>query len=467
VAGDGVCIPTCAVVQPDCSGHGECDDRSGYPKCLCDIGYVAADCSECAETHSLSAEGDCPAEPDPARHLVATAVDPDGRAVLGAVDYLESWSFMPLSMLEEEVAGLAYDPVGGTLWGLVGGFSERLVSIDIRTGAFTDVQNLDNYHSLSGPVFDSVRQKIYVTASTGAVNYFLTYDIAEDRLTQEGGNLGGGEGKGMTFDAEGDRILGVSGMYGGEKSRCFEVPMPPPGSVQWGPDLGTNRGLGAVGISHGPGTEELFLTGQVTANRDEWLFESCREISAWLGHDMTGAPTFGGYARTTGEAEEIVLSADDGPEAPLVAYGSYGDFDAPPIPARIRVSHPHAVACILTYEEKLTVVVPASARFRYLILAAYRPSMTLEVETGFVPEDDEPPVRVWFSDEVGADPSITDQPDIVSFNQEGLYVSPSYNGERYQRPVFCAIEWDTGAAVCKDVPGYRFTGGLASLGGAP
>lgn len=38
--GDGVCLPSCAAVEYDCSGHGRCDDATGRAVCTCDAGYV-------------------------------------------------------------------------------------------------------------------------------------------------------------------------------------------------------------------------------------------------------------------------------------------------------------------------------------------------------------------------------------------------------------------------------------------
>ncbi|MFH2009232.1 MAG: clostripain-related cysteine peptidase [bacterium] len=37
--GDGGCRADCATAAYDCSGHGACDDSSGEPLCLCDLGY--------------------------------------------------------------------------------------------------------------------------------------------------------------------------------------------------------------------------------------------------------------------------------------------------------------------------------------------------------------------------------------------------------------------------------------------
>lgn len=45
---DGVCVPGCAVVNPDC-GQGQCvEDGTGAPSCLCDEGYAGAGCLACA-----------------------------------------------------------------------------------------------------------------------------------------------------------------------------------------------------------------------------------------------------------------------------------------------------------------------------------------------------------------------------------------------------------------------------------
>ena len=47
--GDGSCLPTCAIAELDCSGHGVCDAASGVPLCDCEGGYAGETCADCAE----------------------------------------------------------------------------------------------------------------------------------------------------------------------------------------------------------------------------------------------------------------------------------------------------------------------------------------------------------------------------------------------------------------------------------
>ena len=44
---NGTCLPDCANSGLDCGNHGTCDDLSGTAVCVCDTGYTGNDCSQC------------------------------------------------------------------------------------------------------------------------------------------------------------------------------------------------------------------------------------------------------------------------------------------------------------------------------------------------------------------------------------------------------------------------------------
>ncbi len=61
---DGTCEPGCALVDLDCSGHGQCSDTSGSARCLCDDGWTGLACDACAAGYHPDGQGGCAADTD-------------------------------------------------------------------------------------------------------------------------------------------------------------------------------------------------------------------------------------------------------------------------------------------------------------------------------------------------------------------------------------------------------------------
>ena len=80
--GDGVCELDCAT--NDCSGHGSCDDGTGEPTCLCDPGFVGAECAECDEgLQDNDDDGVCEADCGAVECTNGTCDDSSGLAECG------------------------------------------------------------------------------------------------------------------------------------------------------------------------------------------------------------------------------------------------------------------------------------------------------------------------------------------------------------------------------------------------
>jgi hypothetical protein len=108
---------------------------------------------------------------DPGRYLLAAGIDDLDRPVLGAID-VTTWSFLPLTQLEEPVYALASDPTGPIY--ATRSSPYEVVRLDIRTGAAQTVATPGGYHGVNGLAFDSTRRRLYAGASIGAGKYLLT-----------------------------------------------------------------------------------------------------------------------------------------------------------------------------------------------------------------------------------------------------------------------------------------------------
>jgi hypothetical protein len=454
VEGTGACTPTCAVTDLDCSDHGECVDETGYPRCLCDIGYRGTDCSECAPTHEADGSGACRANPDWTRYLAGTGVDVEGRPVLGAIDFEETWQFHPLVNLDRPIAGLTVDPATGTLWSVTREHPEALVVVDPATGALDERLDLGSYHGFGNPVFDPVKGVIHISTAVGASYGNIEYDPIADTTSSGSHDISGSASlQATTFDPVSQRFLRVTGVANKNASSEWD-----PALEAWepGPTLSVVRQLSYPAITVLP-SGDVYMSARPVPTPEEQVIGECRHLARHLGFDASDHVPFGQY-QTSLDDVEIVLQAQ-GIEPPVVAWGAYGDDTAPHVPMRIDVHHPHAVVCVITYEAKVRVVVPSTARFSLLLLKSYHATLALEVEDGFEPTDPgSPPVHAWSSDM--ADASIQDSPWAIV---EGY--APSYSAEDDAPSAFCALQWSTGATVCSELGGVKLQGGLAWVGG--
>ncbi|MBW2522731.1 MAG: hypothetical protein JRI23_01085 [Deltaproteobacteria bacterium] len=459
VAGDGVCVPTCPVADLDCNDHGQCVDDTGYPRCLCEIGYRGIDCGECAPTHTLDSSGVCLADPDWSQHLLAHGIDRDGRPVLGAIDFAHTWQFHPLATLERPLDGLTVDPATNTVWSVAPDDPAALVTVDVATGQLTDRLGLGSYHRVGTPVFDPVEGVVHIPTAVGASYNVIAYDpVADDTSTGSSVLASQDTTQATTFDPTTSLFLRVAG-YGGS-THATTASAWDPVDESWEsavPYLSLPRGVLRPGLAVVP-SGDVYLATRFIPTREEELTSECRALAAHLGFDASQHVPFSVY-NSNPDGTEVVLDAP-GPEPPLVAYGSYGDRDDPHAPMRIEVQHPHAVVCVLTYEETLSIVVPPTARFMYLLLRSYHPTLQLEVQSGFVPTDPNlVPVHVWSQE--------TPDPTIQNSSWATVETTaPSYDPEQDAPSQFCAVQWQTGATVCMDVPNVHLSAGLVSIGGA-
>lgn len=458
--GSGGCLATCAVAELDCGAHGACSDLDGPPRCVCDVGYAGDGCFDCAGTHRDDGMGECIGDPPSGFTLLATATGERGEPILGAVRP-GGTTLVGLTTLERDVSALAHDPAGDRTWGLATG---SLVEIDRHYGTVTEVTPLAGASFSAGLAWDPMRSVLYAIDSSGAL-------ISVDPLTGASAVVStsapGSSALSLAYDAGEDRLLAASGT-----SSRFSVDLGS-GAIETHPPLAIDHSVERLAIAVEPTSGLPFAVGNGTQTETARLADACREIAAALRYPVPDSVLVGGYGDPDASMPGAPFTLSyEGVDPPLVVYGSYGSRSAPPRTVRIETAHPDAVVCIVTYEEVLHVVVGADARFHYLILVSYEPTLTLEVEDGFTPKiEGVPPIRVRVSDEP-VDPSVMGPPDLVDFYDGSEWSALGVRADLWSstpayEPSLWAIDWGTSATFERAIETRAFAGGLAPFRGGP
>ena len=459
--GAGGCLATCAVAELECGAHGACADLDGPPRCVCDVGYGGTGCSECAETHREDGMGACIGDPPDGYTLLATATGERGEPILGALRPGDP-ELVGLTMLDRSVSAIAWDDAAGRLFGVA---SSTLVEIDPHYGGVTDVVPAPPVSFQSSLAWDGGRGVLYALDGSGAL---LTVDPTTGTTTTvvASGALGTSSAT-LAYDPGADAVLGAS------SGSRFSVSATT-GAVDTFLPLGIDHPVERLALAVEPSTGALFAVADGTEGTTERLAAVCREIAAALRYPVPDSVVVdaSGEPDPTMPGQPIVLTYAER-DPPLVVYSSYGDRSAAPRTLRVATSHPDAVVCVVTYEEVLHVVVDAAARFHFLVLVSYEPTLTLEIEDGFTPKiEGVPPIRVHVSDEP-VDPSLLEPEAVVRFydgaewSAFGLTLDPWSSGTARLLPVLMAVDWPSGAVFERPVEVRSFLGGLAPYGGAP
>jgi len=329
--------------------------------------------------------------------------------------------------------------------------------------------------SARGLTFDASRGVLYAIGS-GRTLYAISPvsgAVASQDLPSE---FFWGSESALAHDASIDRILGVGGGSGSETAYTFEID-PSTFVYQRGAPIAFERAVGSLALAIDETTGQEYAAGNIQPTRTEWLHAYCRAISEALGFAIPDSPATGEYADTIPTGATTLTTSGRNPQ--LVSYGSYGSRTSTPRQIRVATTHPDSVACIVTYEEPLEVVVAATAQFHFLIVVSTEPGLRLMIESGFTAQlEGVPPIRIrGGSDGDFFDPSIlpmpmgTAPPDLVRFYDNttwyALGIETSSFGEGLGTPSLIALDWASGGIFARPLDVKTLSGGLAPFGGAP
>jgi len=473
VAKDGTCVAvTCAAAQLDCGSHGACYDQTKKPACLCAIGFQGATCASCASTHSPDGSGGCVFNMTHGTHLLAPAVDDIRGPVIAAID-LVGFGYSPVFGISTQLTGLAYDPANDRLFGLKASYPAGLVEIDTKTGALTTLYGLSSYHSVHGLAWDSKRSLLYVHTTIGAGQYFVQYDPVAKSGSSSGMSFAGACGGGFDsetdwgYDAGADRLSKIAGYVSGwsNNSSCrFNVDVATHAPSYVGPLVPAGM-LIAPGIVQTSGNVATHISGQLGSTAEAWAAAFCADTAKAMGVDTTGYDVVaeGSYNGVPAGQELTWSSSSTGPR--LFAHVSYGSSTATPRNVQVATTNPGDVGCIITYEETLNLVVQAASKFRLLIVASSKPTLTLSVDSAFQPAPTVPqPISAYVSG--GTIDTSFNVPLVKLYSSSqwsalGL-TSPYYNPKEYSQAVAGTVSWTTGATTLHPIDGITFTGGLTA-----
>ena len=462
--GDGNCVAlTCATSLLNCPTHSACYDRRYPPACRCDIGWGGAACATCAPTHQADGSGNCVVKTDldPARYLLAAGVDDLDRPVLGAID-ITSWTFLPLTQLEEQVFDLASDPTGPIY--ATRGSPNEVVRLDIKTGAAQNVATLNTYHGVSGLAFDSTRRRLYAGASIGAGKYLLTI-LPNGTVTSGGTSVDTLNELGMTYHAATDTVRGIAGYLGSSTPlRSFQFTAAG-GGYTAGTAIDIIPNLSSPGLAYLGST--LYLAGERADTYAEWTEAYCRQVSAAMGVD-TSALSADSFYDSEGIAASGSASITSNPSGPrLYARGSYGNQSAARATLRIETAQSGDVVCIATREENLNIVVAATARFRLLMVVSSFATPRLQIEAGFTAPAGaaNPPIRAYagsYTPDASFNSPLVRRYDSNAWSALKLS-APSYNALLAPFPLAGTLDWTSVTSMTHAIAGVRLTGGLTGM----
>jgi hypothetical protein len=461
--GDGNCVAlTCAASLLDCPTHAACSDKSFPPVCRCDIGWSGTACDACAPTHQNDGNGNCVVKTDldPARYLLAAGIDDLDRPVLGAID-VTTWTFLPLTQLEEPVNDLASDPTGPIY--ATRSSPNEVVRLDITTGAAQTVANLGTYHGVDGLAFDSTRRRLYAGASIGAGKYLLT--ILPDGTVSSGGtSMDTLNELGITYHPATDTVRGMAG-YLGSSTPLETFQFTATGSYTEGPAIDILPNLASPGLAYLGNT--LYVAGQRAATEAEWAEAYCRKVSVAMGVETSALGADSSYDSEGIAAAGSVRITSNANGPMLHARGSYGDQSDPRATLRIETTQPGDVVCIATREENLDIVVAATAQFRLLAVVSSFATPRLQIEAGFTPPAGaaDPPIHVHAGSN-NPDPSFSGAL-VKKYDSNAWYAlklpAPSYDPVLAPFPLAGTLDWTTATSVTHAIAGVALNGGLTGM----
>lgn len=411
-----------------------------------------------------SIEDDAGPDVDPQwseRELIAAGVDVEGRPVLGTLD-VRTWQFRTTVVLDRPVGPIAVDPLG-PIYALTG---SGIVRIDPETGTTTPAINTDGIRSPKGLAFDTRRRVFHTLSSVGDSHSVRSVSLGgeyDSRPTK----VNPGRQLGMYHGGAADVLRGLNVSVGG-------LSTPPP--TAFSIDLaGTYDGrLTPVELETSlmrPGFAEIddttYFLGTFPPTPEQWVERYCRRAMNAVVGIPAELPFTGRYVDRYSLEDFSMSSSADGPM--LIGYGSGGVASAERRTLRVDTNHDEDIVCILTGHEQLDIVVPAAARFKALVIANSRPSVTLTIEDGFAPSPSATITAFSGNDLVG----YTGTPVDPAFDAERVRVvehqvwsdaglgEADYDPTTFVSPVAGIFDWDSRTAETNNIDGLSATSGLA------
>ena len=353
--GDGPCEQSCNVTG--CPPGRHCSAEPGVLGCVCDVGTMGPDCSECDIRYASDGLGHCLANVSSAHTLIGLAEVRSTPTLVAIAP--SSGSVIPLRTLN--ATGLAFDPAGFRVFASSAAATGEL---DLVAG------ELDPGSSelRDGPLtFDLTSGNLLAVDTTGEL---VEWEIEQNESSSIGPT--GLDVVDLAYASVGPALLALTsesppGMYlldpnGGGATFVAELP------------------IGSVGLASSP-SGSLYVTKQTTLDPHAAQLELCRTAAANLG--LVGyASAAGTTLLADATALEITLENQRvaGPELVALTTSEHAETTRT---VQVDASNPDAVFCLTTENDSFELTVPSNSHFAALVYFSARGELDLNVGTGF------------------------------------------------------------------------------------
>ncbi|MCA9642572.1 MAG: hypothetical protein KC492_17855, partial [Myxococcales bacterium] len=366
--GDEPCYQTCSHSDVVCAEPQFCFDDGGRQaaKCVCEVGYTGASCSECDS--GFTKQGEHCVRADLSGIDLLSVAKVNGRNAIVGVN-ATSGALTPLRT-NSGAEGLVYDASAKQLY--IANYQGAL-SLDLASGEATLIAAEQIGHGK--PLAWDSRSNVLLSLRSSDYE-LLAIDPSSGNITERG-DTGSSWVWDATFDAKSSTLYLLRAQ--GSTPSVLSAD-PDTGAVT---ELGSLAELGSIssealaGIASLP-SGDLAVTARQNMTTDEAALAACREAANRLGFD--GYEAAPGSVKTNDQGDSTLSSAQtSGVE--LVVYRSYSRNA--PSTLTLNVTNPDAFVCIATYEEDLIVSIPANARWAGGLVFDYRGSVNATVADGF------------------------------------------------------------------------------------
>jgi len=430
---DGQCAKSCTAAE--CGTNGVCDTTKAIPACVCKPGYAGTGCNECDAGYTRdAASGLCVSAIPTATRFLGVGTVRATRMLL-AIDPIAKTAVAVQPMFGgASVAKLAADTATKTLFALdtTGGINR----VDLKTGALTKLTTISSTSTLAfgkGSLFTVPSLSPYLLKNihpmTGAVaDLGPTAVVGVQALAFDATSSTFLAARSLNSLPEFYRIEAAQGAATKLGSMVYpETPLAP---------SNTKAELAFEPVSGAP-----YMIAGVGRTATALLTAHCQAMAQGLG--LTAHVTLPlASARTayngTGAGGTVVLTsvATAGPE--IIAYASYGSRSAAKATIQIATTNPATFVCMMTFEENLKLLIPATAKFVAIGFGGTRPTLSLEVESGF-PAQTRPTLHVYSGTSGSLDSSV-----------RAYAVSQVYDQSQWvtvkKLPVYTSL-WDSDSAA--------------------
>ena len=373
---DDTCVQTCSSIGSSCGTRKYCDDSQGMPVCVCMAAFAPPDCMACADGYMADGKGQC------------VRLAPAGTTLLGAGRWQNSEYLLaidpatsvatplrPLANLSS--LRLATDVTGHTIYTISGNVISKLDASGNPSAVVT-------LPSVQGATFGA--GALY---SVGAIapHVLTRVDPATGARSDLGPtNLAGGQSQAsLTWQA--GALVYARPLSTGSGAELFRLDVSTAAAATMGAVPFEENRLrpsdNRVGVAV-DAAGALFVALRQGRTPEEVLTDHCRKLAAGLGYpgyDQAPFTTLDIVHDGVGAGLTRALISRNPSGKEIIAYASYGSRSLAKATLRIETSNPESLLCLSSYEEALELHLPAEiARFAAVLVAGYRPALTLVVE---------------------------------------------------------------------------------------